>query len=75
MSQAKVSPGSKVTVKMDGEQKDFTIVDPEAIDPQNGCISFNSPIAQAVLRAEIGQSIDVELPNGKSLHIEVMAVV
>lgn len=69
-----VNAGSRVTVRLNGQERDLTIVDPNAIDPNNGCISFNSPIAQALIGTEEGDVRDFDLPNGQHMQIEVVSV-
>ncbi|MGB0756975.1 MAG: GreA/GreB family elongation factor [Patescibacteria group bacterium] len=67
--------GSKVTVKLNGIEQDLTIVDPESIDPNSGCISFNSPIAQALIGTEPGDTREIDLPNGNHVSLEIVSVI
>ena len=69
-----VAAGSKVKVKINGEEKDLTIVDPNSIDPATGRISYNSPIAQALIGAHPGDITNVTLPNGRSMDMEVISI-
>lgn len=74
MANSSITPGSTVQVRLNGQEKSLTIVDPESIDPQNGHISFNSPIAQALLGAGVGEQKEIKLPTGSCVTIEIMSV-
>ncbi len=69
-----VTAGSNVTVKLNGEEKLFTIVEPDQTDPSKGHISFNSPIAQAIIGGDIGDVAHVLLPNGNEIGLELISV-
>ena len=59
--------GSKVTVLNETEQEEesFMIVFPEDVDPDEGKISFLSPIGQKLLLSRIGYSAEIDSPGGK----------
>lgn len=69
-----VSMGSKVTVKSDDKEKQYTIVSFNEADPLNGKISNESPLGVAFLNKKKGESVEVETPRGilkyKILKIE-----
>jgi transcription elongation factor GreA len=73
-SSDQVVMGSKVTVKIDNKEKNYTIVSFNEADPLNGKISNESPIGVAFLHRKKGDSIEVETPKGlvkyKILKIE-----
>lgn len=71
---AAVTAGSQVTVKLNGQEQSLTIVEPDQTDPTNGFISFNSPIAQALLGVQEGDLSNVQLPNGNEISLEVVSV-
>ena len=64
--------GSKVTfgarVKLVDEETDeetsYQIVGPEEADIQSGLLSIQSPLAQAILGKEAGESVEVSTPRG-----------
>ena len=70
----KVVLGSKLTVKIDHQEKHYTIVSFNEADPINGKISNESPIGVAFLEKKKGDSVEVETPRGimkyKILKIE-----
>lgn len=66
--------GSKVTVRINDKEKQYTIVSFNEADPINGKISNESPIGVAFLHKKKGDSVEVETPKGlvkyKILKIE-----
>lgn len=73
-SSDQVIMGSKVTVKINDKEKQYTIVSFNEADPINGKISNESPIGVAFLHKKKGDSVEVETPRGlvkyKILKIE-----
>lgn len=72
-----VGIGSTVTVKIkerNNEEKVYQIVGSYETDPLNGKISDVSPIGRALLGARKGDKIEVELPNGKTMHLSITHV-
>ena len=63
----KVAFGVPVTVTdVDaGREQTFTIVGPTEADPAAGKISSESPVAQALLGAAPGETVQVDSPGGK----------
>jgi transcription elongation GreA/GreB family factor len=59
--------GSRVIVRNETDQADesFTIVLPEHVNPDDGRISFLSPIGQRLLLSRIGYSAEIDSPGGK----------
>ena len=66
-----VSFGSKVTIERKGRQQTFRIVGVDEADASKGLISFRSPLAQAILGAEVGDIIEAGEPLGE---IEIVQV-
>jgi transcription elongation GreA/GreB family factor len=54
----KVSFGSTVTITRKGRTQTFRIVGVDEADATKGLISFRSPLAQAILGAEVGDVIE-----------------
>lgn len=72
-----VGIGSTVTVKIkerNNEEKVYQIVGSYETDPLNGKISDVSPIGRALIGARKGDKIEVELPNGKTMHLAITHV-
>ncbi len=59
-----VTMGSKVTVKINGNEKQYTIVSFNEADPLNGKISNESPLGVSFLGKKKGASMKVETPRG-----------
>jgi transcription elongation GreA/GreB family factor len=58
-----VAIGTLVTIDRNGESRTFEIVGHDESDPNSGRISFSSPLARALLGAEVGQSVDFPDPD------------
>jgi transcription elongation factor GreA len=63
-SGARVGLGSKVTVEIDGETLDYTIVGASESDPAAGRISSSSPVGRALVGRDVGEVITVITPAG-----------
>jgi len=63
-SHESVNMGSKVTVKSEGGEKQYTIVSFNEADPINGKISNESPLGVAFLGKHKGETVEVETPRG-----------
>lgn len=60
-----VSIGSTVTVKVDGEERTYTIVGSNEANPLEGKISNESIVGKAVLGKKIGDKVVVVTPAGE----------
>jgi transcription elongation factor GreA len=63
-SGARVGLGSRVTVEIEGETIDYTIVGASESDPSAGRISSSSPVGRALVGRDIGDVIAVATPAG-----------
>lgn len=63
-SKGVIGMGSKIIVSMDGEERDFTIVSFNEVDPLEGKISNESPIGQAFIGKKKGDCAIVTTPKG-----------
>ena len=63
-SGARVGLGSKVTVEIEGETIDYTIVGASESDPSAGRISSSSPVGRALVGRDTGDVIEVKTPAG-----------
>ncbi|KON89950.1 hypothetical protein AF332_26070 [Sporosarcina globispora] len=63
----KVFIGTKVTVIFDGEddREDYHICLPEQSDPDNGRISFLSPVGRQLLLKNLGEQTSLIIPSGQ----------
>lgn len=59
-----VSMGSKLLVKSDNGEREFTIVSFNEADPVVGKISNESPLGVAFLHKKAGDTVEVETPRG-----------
>ena len=59
-----VAMGSRVTVKVNGNEKEYLIVSFNEADPINGKISNESPLGVAFLHHQKGEEVIVETPKG-----------
>ena len=66
-----VSFGSTVTISRKGRQQTFRIVGVDEADASKGLISFRSPMAQAILGAQVGDIIEAGEPLGEILLTSV----
>jgi len=67
-SNGEAGMGSKITVEIDGQKKDFTIVSFNEADPLSGKVSNESPLGLAFLEKKIGDSVTVHTPKGDLVY-------
>jgi transcription elongation factor GreA len=68
-----VSLASKVVVEVNGNERIYTIVGPQEIDLTQGFISNVSPIGEALLGREAGDTVEIITPGGKQQY-KIIAV-
>ncbi len=66
--------GSKVTVKVKKQEYVFEIVGSNEANPAERKISNESPIGQALIGANAGDTVDVETPSGV-MKYEILSIV
>lgn len=69
----KVELGSTVTLKMDGETLEYTIVGSSESDPASGKISSESPIGYSLMGKAKGDKVEINTPNGK-MTCQIIAI-
>ena len=71
----KVTLGVTVTIKYedDDDTEEYRIVGSKEADPSNNKISNESPLAKAIMNANVGDICDVESPNG-SYKVEIVNI-
>jgi len=62
---SRVGLGSRVTVEVEGETIDYTIVGASESDPTAGRISSASPVGRALVGRDVGDVIGVRTPAGE----------
>lgn len=61
----KAGMGSRITVKGNGAEKEYTIVSFNEADPLAGKISNESPLGQAFINKKKGDCVKVKTPKGE----------
>lgn len=69
-----VEQGLVVTVDLNGSEKKFLLGSAEISDDSVEVYSPESPIGSAILGRNIGEQIEVFLPNGKSIKVKILDV-
>jgi len=65
--------GATVKIRTPRETREITIVGVDEVDPPNGCVSWVSPIAKALLKAREGDTVTLRSPSGEE-QLEIMEV-
>ncbi len=66
-----VGIGTRVTFRLAGTERTFTLVGHDEAAPDAGLIAFTAPLARAMIGAEVGEWVDFA---GKAEAIEILAV-
>lgn len=74
LDNSKVSILSKVKIKnlANGMEMTYSIVPETEADLSKGKISVNTPIAKGLLGKKLGETADIELPNGTKMQFEIL---
>jgi transcription elongation factor GreA len=59
-----VQVGSRVRVKDEYGEEEFTIVGPAEVDVAGGRISMESPVGKALMGHKVGEKVSVQTPSG-----------
>jgi transcription elongation factor GreB len=66
--------GATVTFEDEsGEQREVTIVGVDELDPANARVSWRSPLALALLKAKVGDTVTMRAPRG-SERLQILAI-
>ena len=65
--------GARVKVKGAGGERTIRIVGIDEVDPANGCVSWISPIARALIKAREGDVVRLRTPAGEE-QLEILEV-
>lgn len=68
-----VDVGETVVVQTNGDVETYTIVSPTESAPDEGRISYESPLGKALLKHQIGDDVDVDAPVG-TIHYRIVAL-
>jgi transcription elongation GreA/GreB family factor len=66
-----VAPGTRVTFEQDGKRQTVLVLGPW--DNGEGVISYRAPLAAGMLASKAGDTVQVELPNGKA-EVKIISV-
>jgi transcription elongation GreA/GreB family factor len=66
-----VAFGTRITYRLNKQEKTVALVGDDEADPHEGRISFSSPLARAMMDAEVGEKVDFA---GKVEAIEIVAI-
>jgi len=70
-----VTIGAHVTVKeRDYPPETYHLVGSKESNPRDGKISHESPIGKALMRHKAGDLVDVKLPNGNTIQLEILEI-
>lgn len=58
----------------DGDKEKYQIVGSAEADPFEGKISNESPIAKSLVGAELNESVNVPLPNGDEMKVQIISI-
>ena len=68
-----VDLGSRVMVRVNGQERELWILDEYEANPMEGKISYKSPIGKALVRKKVGDVVQVQVPAGV-VEYEVMKI-
>ncbi|MET0370562.1 MAG: GreA/GreB family elongation factor [Sphingobium sp.] len=66
-----VAFGTRVTYRLNRQEKTVAIVGDDEADPNDGRVSFSAPLVRAMMDAEVGERLDF---GGKAEAIEIVTI-
>jgi transcription elongation factor GreA len=69
-----VGIGSSVEVEDNGRSATYTIVGSSEANPAERKLSNESPVGKALIGAKAGQTVTVQLPNGKQRELKIKKI-
>jgi len=69
-----VGVGSSVEVDDSGRSATYTIVGSSEANPAERKLSNESPVGKALVGAKVGDTVTVQLPNGKSRELKITKI-
>ncbi len=70
---SRVQLGNKVTVEVNGKQKEYLILGSVEANPENNIISYNSPIGVALFGRQVGEIVEY-LAAGKRVECKIIKI-
>lgn len=70
------SPGTIVTVRMDGDDPETFLIGSREDNPPAGMdiLSAQSPFGEAIIGRKVGETFSFTLPNGRQMPVELVTV-
>jgi transcription elongation factor GreA len=68
VNNGRVGLGSRVSVKVGGQEKTYLILGSSETDPSAGIISHNSKIGSALMGHRVGDTVRVQLPKREAVY-------
>ncbi len=65
--------GHKAVIEVGGKIMEMTVTDPVVADPSNGSVSYNSPLARAILGSKPGDEREYEV-CGKRFIVHILKI-
>jgi len=70
----RVQLGSKVSLQIDGQTRDYDLVGALEADPGEGKISDESPLGRSLLGKQVGEQFEIQTPAGLRRSAEVLGI-
>lgn len=70
----RVQLGSQVTIKLDGEERTYTIVGSVEADPLEGKVSDASPLGQSMLGKRVNDQFELVSPTGQRIPATIIRI-
>ena len=70
----KVALGDKIAVEVEGDKETFSLVGSAESDPAAGLISIESPLGKSLLGAQVGEKVQVSIPDGGTVEYTILAI-
>ena len=64
----KIQIGSQVVLQGEGKPLELQIAGAREADPLKGKVSLDSPFGSALVGKKVGESVEIETPNGKVIY-------
>ncbi|MCX6795385.1 MAG: GreA/GreB family elongation factor [Candidatus Falkowbacteria bacterium] len=69
----KIELGNLITLAQNGKQKKYRLLGSVETDPQNGIISHNSPLGEALLGKRVGDQVKIS-PREKIIEYKIISI-
>lgn len=70
-----VDVGARVTIQEEGYPPEtYHLVGRKEANPQDGKISHESPIGKALIGHKVGDTVEVKLPNGNTISLDILDI-